>query len=122
MLLEGTKKAKTIAPSAFNIDIALELINSHLKESIEVRKASIQGLNKFKADVNDKLKTLEKHIVDHHSYLVDQIRFKSIDPMAQLNKAFSCMQKVDDPKNYKNSVRRVSELFSVKKQEKALSE
>jgi hypothetical protein len=39
-MLEAEQASKKVTPTIFNIDIALELLNTHLKETMEVTVSS----------------------------------------------------------------------------------
>jgi hypothetical protein len=44
VLLEASKNAKNLKPSAFNIDIAVDVINTNLKLSVEVNSQQFRKL------------------------------------------------------------------------------
>ena len=75
VILEASKAVLSVVPSAFNMDAALELINSQLKQGIE-------SFNKYKKDMNAKMEAIEDSLIKFFTYLIEQVKLKNMDPKA----------------------------------------
>lgn len=73
--MEASTNSKNLKPTTFNIDIAVDLINTNLKSSVE-------GIRKYKESLIKDVDKIENTLIEFHNHLIEQVQLKNIDPKA----------------------------------------